>query len=204
VPNSGRSSGRNFDRDHGVTTHAVMFLSQLDDRRSGEAYAHATHYEAVPIADFHKMLDAVPPDAMANATFVDIGAGMGRAMLLASEYPFKAIAGIELSPALFEIAKTNLAGARDLQTRCRDISLVRGDARKRRYPRGSLVVFLFNPFDGDALASTLERIVETRAAGDAVYVLYHTPEHLGVLLEFGGEPVAGFPFGVVVRIGPQP
>jgi predicted RNA methylase len=180
-----------------------MFLSQLDDRRGGEAYAHATHYEAVPIADFRKMLDAVPADAMANATFVDVGAGMGRAMLLASEYPFKAISGIELSPALFEIAQANLASAHDLRAQCRAVSLVRGDARKRRYPRGSLVVFLFNPFDGDALRSTLERIVDTRAAGDTVYVLYHTPEHLGVLLEFVGEPVAGFPFGVVVRIGSQ-
>lgn len=180
-----------------------MFLSQLDDRRSGEAYAHATHYEAVPIADFRKMLGAVPRDVVEGATFVDIGAGMGRAMLLASEYPFKAIAGIELSPALFEIAKANLASAHDLRTQCKNVSLIRGDARTRRYPRGTLVVFLFNPFDGDALRSTLERIVESRSVRDDVYVLYHTPEHLGVLLEFGGEPVAGFPFGVVTQLGSQ-
>jgi len=177
-----------------------MLLSQLDDRRGGEAYAHATHYEAVPVADLRAMLACVPEAFARAATFVDVGAGMGRAVLIASEYPFKGILGIELSPALYEIARANVARAHDLRTQCRDVRLARGDARKRRFPGGDLAVFLFNPFDGDALRATLQRIVASRNAGDAVYVLYHTPEHLGVLLEFGGEPVAGFPFGVVVRL----
>jgi len=182
-----------------VTTHAVMLLSQLDDDRSGEAYAHVTHYEAVPVADLRKMLACVPEAFVRNATFVDVGAGMGRALLIASEFPFKQIAGIELSPALFEIARENVARAHDLRTQCRDIRLVRGDARKRKFPSGNLVVFLFNPFDEAALRTTLERVLASRAARDATYVIYHTPEHLGALLDFGGEPVAGFSFGVVTR-----
>lgn len=201
MPNSERSSGRRFDKEHGVTTHAVTLLSQLDDRRGAEAYAHATHYEAVPVGDLRKMLACVPDEFVRDATFVDIGAGMGRAILIASEYPFKQIVGIELSPALFEIARENVARAHDLRTRCRDIRLLRGDARKRRFPSGNLVIFLFNPFDAAALRTTLERIVASRAARDAVYVLYHTAEHLGALLEFGGEPVAGFSFGVISRLG---
>lgn len=200
MANSERSSGRRFDREHGVTTHAVMLLSQLDDRRGSEAYARATHYEAVPVADLRAMLACLPEAAVRAATFVDVGAGMGRALLIASEYPFKQVAGIELSPALYEIARDNLASARGLRTQCRDVRLARGDARKRRFPSGNLVVFFFNPFDGEMLRATLERIVASRAARDRVYVIYHTPEHLGVLLEFGGEPVAGFPFGVVVRL----
>ena len=78
--------------------------------------------------------------------------------------------------------------------------MTRGDARKRRFPSGNLVLFLFNPFDAAALRTTLERVLASRSARDAVYVLYHTPEHLGALLEFGGEPVAGFPFGVISRL----
>ncbi len=201
MPNSERSSGRRFDREHGVTTHAVMLLSQLDDDRSGEAYAHVTHYEAVPVADLRKMLACVPNEFVRDAAFVDVGAGMGRAILIASEYPFKQIVGIELSAALFEIARENVARAHDLRTQCRDVRLVRGDARKRRYPNGNLVVFLFNPFDEIALRTTLKRIVASRTARDAIYVLYHTPEHLGALLTFGGEPVAGFSFGVISRLG---
>lgn len=178
-----------------------MLLSQLDDDRSGEAYAHVTHYEAVPVADLRKMLACVPNEFVRDAAFVDVGAGMGRAILIASEYPFKQIVGIELSAALFEIARENVARAHDLRTQCRDVRLVRGDARKRRYPNGNLVVFLFNPFDEIALRTTLKRIVASRTARDAIYVLYHTPEHLGALLTFGGEPVAGFSFGVISRLG---
>jgi SAM-dependent methyltransferase len=200
MPNSERSSGRRFDKEHGVTTHAVMLLSQLDEDRSGEAYAHVTHYEAVPVADLRKMLACVADEFVRDATFVDVGAGMGRAVLIASESPFKQIVGIELSPALFEIARENVAHAHDLKTQCRDIRLVRGDARKRRFPNGNLVVFLFNPFDEAALRVTLQRVLASRSARDAVYVLYHTPEHLGTLLEFGGEPIAGFPFGVISRL----
>ena len=158
VPNSERSGGRTFDRRHGVTTHAVMFLSQLDATRTSEAYAHATHYEAVPVKELRAMLASLPDGVVATSTFVDVGAGMGRAVMIASEYPFKQVVGIELSPALFEIARENLARAHDLSTRCRDVRLVRGDARRRRFPGGTLAVFLFNPFDGDALRETIERI----------------------------------------------
>ena len=42
-------------------------------------------------------------------TFVDLGAGMGRAMLLAADYPFRAVVGVELHPTLARIARANLA-----------------------------------------------------------------------------------------------
>lgn len=199
MANTERAAGRRFDRDHGVTTQALLFLGELDARRS-EAYAHATHYEAVPVADFRAMVASVPEDLVRASTFVDVGAGMGRAMLLASEYPFKQISGIELSPALYEIAKDNLAKARELRVLCRDVRLVRADARKRRYPKGNLVIFLYNPFDAEALHETLERIVATRAPLDATVVLYHTPVHREVLDAFSAETIAEPPCGLVVRL----
>jgi SAM-dependent methyltransferase len=200
VPNSERTGGRRFDRDHGVTTHAVMFLSQLDDGRVAEAYAHATHYEAVPVAEMRAMLACVPPDAIRTSAFVDVGAGMGRAILIATEYPFRSITGIELSPALYEIARDNVERAHGFETQCRDIALVCGDARRRKFPAGNLVVFLFNPFDDAALRTTLERIVASRTARDTVHVLYDTPVHRDVLEAFAAETLADLPFGMVVRL----
>lgn len=41
-------------------------------------------------------------------TFVDLGAGKGRAMLLASELPFRRIVGVEFSPELCDVARRNL------------------------------------------------------------------------------------------------
>jgi len=175
-----RSGGRRFDREYGVTTHAVLWVSDLDPDTAGDAAAHATHYEAVPVADFRALLALVPKDAVAQATFVDVGAGMGRAMILAAEHPFKQVVGIEVSPALYEVAKENLSSPRVRGLRCRDVRLVRGDARIAHYPPGDLVIFLFNPFDTDALRATLPSITHRRNPGDT-WLLYHTPVERAVI-----------------------
>ena len=169
-----RSAGRRFDHDYGVTTQAILFLTDLDPDAVGDAGAHATHYEPVPIADFRTLMRSVPRDAISKATFVDVGAGMGRALLLACEYPFAQVSGIEVSPGLFEVARDNLARATRNHRRCNDLRIARGDARIWNYPPGDLVVFMYNPFDSAALRATLGAIVHRRDAG-ATWLLYHTP-----------------------------
>jgi SAM-dependent methyltransferase len=175
-----RSGGRRFDHQYGVTTHAVLFLTDLDPDTVGDAGAHATHYEAVPVADFRALLALVPKDAIPHTTFVDVGAGMGRALILAAEYPFKQVVGIELSPGLYEVAKENLETAQGRGLRCKDIRLLRDDARIAHYPPGDLVVFLFNPFDGEALRSLLASVANRRNPG-ATWLLYHTPVERAIL-----------------------
>ena len=179
-----RSAGRRFDRDYGVTTQAILFLGDLDPEAVGDAGAHATHYEAVPVDDFRKMMRVVPHDVVAASTFVDIGSGMGRAILLAAEYPFKQIVGIEVSPGLHEVAKENLARANAAKRRCNDIRLVREDARIFEYPPGDLVVFLYNPFDVEALNATLGALFARRNCGDT-WLLYHTPPEDAMLAPMG-------------------
>ena len=41
-------------------------------------------------------------------TFVDLGSGKGRTLLMASDYPFRRIIGVELLPSLHQIAQENL------------------------------------------------------------------------------------------------
>ena len=187
-----RAAGRRFDRDHGVTTHAIAFLGDLDPESTGDACAHATHYEAVPVAAFRSLVAHLPDAAIRSSAFVDAGAGMGRAVMLASEYPFAQIVGIEISPALFQIARENLAKAHDLATRCRDVRLVRADARHYRFPSGNLVVFLYNPFDGEALDDVLDRLSERAGAGDE-WLLYYTPVHAGRVQARSYQLVATLP-----------
>lgn len=174
VPNTERAAGRRFDHDYGVTTQAILFLTDLDPEQVGDAGAHATHYEAVPVGDFRALVDALPAEAIAASTFVDVGAGMGRAVLLAAEYPFKQVVGIEISPGLYEVARENLERAPRERRQCRDVRLVRNDARFWTFPPGNLVVFLYNPFDADALRMTLDSILNRRDPG-TTWLLYHTP-----------------------------
>lgn len=189
-------SGRKFDRDYGVTTHAVLFLEDLDPDAVGDAGAHATHYEAVPVDDFRAMIAAVPQEVIASSTFVDIGSGMGRAVLLASEYPFKQVIGIEVSPGLHEVARDNIAKANHSPRKCHDIRLVRADARIVEYPPGNVVAFLYNPFDEVALEATLGALLNRRNPGET-WLLYHTPIDDAIGTEW--NVVSAWPFGVVSK-----
>ena len=158
----------------------MLWVTDLDPDVVGDAGPHATHYEAVPVPDFRALMALVPKDAIPNATFVDVGAGMGRAVILAAEYPFKQAVGIEVSPALYEVAKENLAIAQAHGLRCHDIRLVRDDARIANYPPGDLVVFLFNPFDADALRTTLACIENPSQSRQNVAALSHTGRTRGI------------------------
>jgi SAM-dependent methyltransferase len=184
-----RGTGRRFDREHAVTTQALLFLGELEPKARSDAYAHATHYEPVPIAEFAELVERVPSEELRRSTFVDVGCGMGRAILLAMQYPFKQVVGIELSGSLYEVATANLAAVRNLPSSCRDVRLLRGDARKARFPRGKLVVFLFNPFDGDALDAVLDRL-DARGDPGGEWILYHTPEYADRLLVRGYTEVS--------------
>ncbi len=203
VASAGRASGRRFDRDRGVTTQALFFLSQLGSA-TGEAYAHATHYEPVPVETLGALLSRVSESFIAGSTFVDVGSGMGRAVLLATEYPFKQVVGIELSAALHAIARENIAGARNVKARCRDVRLRCGDARRQRFPKGNLVVFLFNPFDEVVLRTVLERILASRSPSDDVMLLYHVPVHKDVVANFAGETIHESAAGLIVRLRRSP
>ncbi len=172
---SGRRAGQRFDAEHGVTTEALVFLGELDPEAIGPALEYATHYEPTPVAQADALLD-LSPLAPASATFVDLGAGMGRVVMLAARRPFRAVIGVEISPALVEIARENLAALRDPRRIATDVKIVRADAREYVFPRGDLVVFLYNPFRAAVLADVLTNL----RAGEhrEVVLLYHTPvEH---------------------------
>ena len=168
---AGRRAGQRFDAEHGITTEALIFLGELDPEAVGASIEFATHYEPTPVADIDRLLDAVPL-APERSTLVDIGAGMGRVVLHAARRPFRQIVGVEISPALLEVAKENRASYRgDLA--CRDVRLVRADAATFAFPRGDLIVYLYNPFRAEILGPMLDRLAADPRR--EVALIYHTP-----------------------------
>ncbi len=200
---TGRRAGQRFDADRGIATEALLFLGDLDPEAIGPSIEHATHYEPTPVGDLDALLAHVP-FPLAGTTFVDLGAGMGRALLLAAAHPFRQIVGVEISPALAAIARDNLA-AIDRQTlACRDLRVVRADALDVAFPRGDLVVYLYNPFGGQILTRVLERL----ASGPRrdVALLYHTPVEREFIeahpaFEWCGEAPCGAVYRVVRAAG---
>jgi SAM-dependent methyltransferase len=195
---SGRRAGQRFDAEHGVTTEALVFLGELDPDAIGPSLEYATHYEPTPVAQAEALLDASPLSPE-RATFVDLGAGMGRVVLLAARRPFRAVIGVEISPALVEIARENLTTVRDPQRVARDVKIVGADALAYAFPRGDLVIFLYNPFRAAILGDVLTNL---RASGEErdVVLLYHTPVERDAIEATGAfELVADLGFGLVYR-----
>jgi SAM-dependent methyltransferase len=193
---SGRRAGQRFDAEHGVTTEALVFLSSLEPELIGPNLDFATHYEPTPVRDVERLLDAIPPP-LEQTTFVDVGSGMGRVVLMAACRPFKLVAGVEISPTLHEVARENLARFDAELLHCRDIRLIRADAADYRFPRGTLAVYLYNPFRAPVLERVLDHILAQRRD---VTLLYHTPlERERIEARAGFELVGEFGDAAVYR-----
>ena len=115
-------------------------------------------------------------DIRADADFIDIGCGKGRAMLTAAEYPFRKVIGYELSPVLARTASRNLAKV-GYQYRS---NVIIADASQPAIPPGRVtVVFLYNPF-WEPLVKTLVKHIEGEIADrpdQKIWIIYYNPVH---------------------------
>lgn len=104
--------------------------------------------------------------------FVDLGAGKGRAMAVASEFPFREIIGIELNPELCRIATRNAAIIARRHPRRPRITLLQGDASTPALPEGPVVLMLYHSF----ARPLVERLVtHLELSGREMYLVYVNP-----------------------------
>jgi SAM-dependent methyltransferase len=150
----------------------------IHSRRLGP---EAEDYQPVDPDVFRAGIDLLPEE-LAVFTFVDIGCGKGRALLLAEEYSFRKIVGVEFSRRLAQIAAKNAA-----KIGSQRISVVHADARDFQFPPEPLVVFLYNPFSGDILRSVMNRLGPHPSS---LYILYVNPVHSDIISALPNMKVA--------------
>jgi SAM-dependent methyltransferase len=138
---------------------------------------------------FHEMMDALAQHTkinFSNFIFIDLGSGKGRTLLMASDYPFRRIVGVELLPSLNDVAQQNLAQYHSDSQKCFAIESVCADATTFPLPDGALVIFLFNPFPESGLRRTIANLEDSLDAHPRpTYVVYHNPQLEAVLNETG-------------------
>jgi SAM-dependent methyltransferase len=184
---------REFDEAHGVETGG--YVRPADLKMDAEARRHANAYEPILPHEFHAMMRAAGPVA-AGRTFVDVGCGKGRALLLAAKYPFARIVGVELAEDLAQRARENADAFRRDAPTSPEIRVVAGDATELEFPAGPLVVFLFNPFDEalmEKLVANLASSMERQAR--PVTVVYANARHAALFdrIRFPRRVVRGRP-----------
>ena len=122
---------RRFDRLHGTETSDRIELADLDVL--GEHRDQGVYYEPTSTRIFRHIMDQVAREIPCEEfTFIDYGSGKGRTLLMASDYPFRGITGVEFSIALHQTALRNILAYRGHRQRCMDLQSVHADARYAR------------------------------------------------------------------------
>lgn len=144
-----------WDRANGVDTAGTVAIDELtapDEARPG-----AVRYEPTPPECFAHLLAEAGLGDLSGSTFIDIGSGKGRVVLLAGLAGFQEAIGVEFGEELHVIARRNIEIMGDRLAPAR-VATVRADARTYVFPSAPTVCFINNPFGVDGLAALLDGI----------------------------------------------
>jgi SAM-dependent methyltransferase len=155
-----------FDQMHGVDTSGLVPAKHLVTGHANDE--HVTAYYGVAPSILRTLIErwreTLPPYPIEQYTFIDIGCGKGRGLMVASQFRFCRVVGVELNPALATIATQNV----DHWTRAHaadstalplaPIEVVEQDALDYNLPSTPTLLFLFHPFEAPVLKRLLRRI----------------------------------------------
>jgi len=163
-----------FDLKHGLDTQTPILIRDL--KTTAPAARYANPYEGAAIPLVHRILRRLRID-LRRFTFVDLGSGKGRVLLIAAQYPFKSVAGVEFSDTLHEVAQTNITKfVAQGSAKTRPIS-INMDASEFDFSRfGDKVVFCNNPFRADLALQVLNNLQQAVDQNRSeVILIYLTP-----------------------------
>jgi SAM-dependent methyltransferase len=162
-----------FDSQNQVDTGGVV--RPTPESVVGGNWDMGVSYQAIDPNCFTSMLQSLAIEH-SDFTFVDFGSGKGRALLLASAFPFRKVIGVEYCEELNEVARQNVANYPASARRCSDIEIITADATTFGIPEGPLVLFFFNPFGERVMASVVENVMASyRESRRQIIVIYDTP-----------------------------
>ena len=146
--------------------------------------AHSCQYKATKTRPFLRLLNQL--QLPRDCHFVDIGAGKGRVLLMAAQYGFRKVVGIEFSAPLCELARRNVELFSRKVSLPSPIEVVEADATTHVFAPADRVFFMFNPFDAFILGKVLQnlrRSIEQHPR--PVTLIYNDPEHHSVVRDAG-------------------
>jgi SAM-dependent methyltransferase len=163
-----------FDRQFGVVTEQNIPIDELEAFEYAE---YASAYQATPILALKHMLPALSVD-FREYSFIDLGSGLGRALLLAAEFPFQNILGVEFSARLHHQACQNIEAAQKAGRIGENVSSVNVDATRFEFPDGKLIIYLFNPFQPPIIEKVLSNLrLALERHRREVFIIYCHPKY---------------------------
>ena len=166
-----------FDRMYGVDTSGAIQANDLGF--DPDLVAHSTPYGGSQPSIVRRCLATLPDPA--EYVFIDLGCGKGRPLLVASEFPFQRVVGVEMAPRLAEIARQNAATVSRRRGQQVPIEVQVGDATTTAAPAVRMVYFLYNPFDAVLIGAVAGNIVAQLGERlEHAFIVYYNPVHAQV------------------------
>ncbi len=132
-----------FDATFGVETSLPVEPWEMEEASDATLRSNA-RYSPTPVRTIRQVIAACPI-RHEDVSFVDLGSGKGRVMLVASDFPFKRIVGVEISRSLCETARQNCVRYRSDTQRCRALEVHRQDVAEFAIPEDAGVIYLYEP-----------------------------------------------------------
>lgn len=172
-----------LDRKLGIDTIGRVDVAESARLEPGHAHeSNAVFYAPLQFRKFRHMIRAARPFDARQYTFIDFGAGKGRALVLAATLDFPRVVGIELFEALHGEAGKNVAAFASRDPRAGAIELLCMDAAGYSLPSGNLFCYFYNPFDDVVMRAVLANIRSAHeSAPRHIIIAYSNPVHAHVL-----------------------
>jgi SAM-dependent methyltransferase len=160
---------RCFDRIYGVKTSGYISLTNTSVAPS--KLLHANRYGPVNAWAFRKLLkDLALPK---TSHFVDLGCGLGRPGILAAQYGFAKVTGVELAPELCATARENILRCRLSACRTVPITIVQGDALDYCEHSDDDVFFMYRPFSWEFFQMVVSKLADRAVQqGKSLTIIY--------------------------------
>ncbi|SDG73115.1 class I SAM-dependent methyltransferase [Chitinophaga filiformis] len=176
------------EKKYGIRT---IGTDNLASELSKEDRKHIAMYEPVNYYTATWLFDHLQPTDL-STTLLDVGCGRGRVLAMAADYGFTTLAGIDLSPKLYQAA----VKMRDML--CNRYQHIRinvacQDARVYAIPETVGVIFLFNPFDQVIMEKFIAKVEESLLRRPRpLKILYANPQCKQQWLDAGFEETDSF------------
>ena len=157
-----------------------LFYNVETQLRNGESSKLNNHYAPTYYSVIKESFRSIKDRN--KLTFIDVGCGKGKVLLVASDFGFKEIIGIELSKKLLITCKINLNNYKKLKVKKKSIKLININATKYKITNEN-VFYFFDPFSKIILDNFLKKILESfKKNKRKIYIIFANPPKQNKLL----------------------
>ena len=157
-----------FDRLYRVRTSGYIPIPKASVDRS--KLVQATGYGPVNAWAFRRLLKklALPR----QWRFADLGSGLGRPCILAAEYGFARVTGVEMVQEFCVAARENISHCRLPARNTARINIVHGDVLDYCDRTDDDVLFMYRPFHWELFCVVIKKMIERANCTKPVTIIY--------------------------------